>query len=302
MSALGPTQRRVADEEPMSRTTASVMASPGDSRVRPAAATDVFRAAGLECVYGKGGEAVHALRDVSFSLRAGEFVSIVGPSGCGKSTLLRIVGGLLKPTAGTISGSSEADRLAGKIAMMFQAPVLVPWRNVLENVLLIEELRSGRLQDRAQAEARAQRLLELVRLADFAGKYPFELSGGMQQRAALARALFLEPGLMLLDEPFGALDALTREDMNLELQRICMSREITVLLVTHDLDEALLLADRVVVMSERPGTIVLEKDVPLPRPRSPGVKYEAAFLAAHAEIYKAMHRGSRGSDPVAPGS
>jgi len=259
------------------------------------AGDDVFRAEGLECVYGRGGEAVHALSDVSLRVQAGEFVSIVGPSGCGKSTLLRIVGGLVRPTAGTISGSSEAERLAGKIAMMFQAPVLVPWRNVLRNVLLIEELRSGRIKQTDEAETRALRLLELVRLGDFVGKFPFELSGGMQQRAALARALFVEPGLMLLDEPFGALDALTREDMNLELQRICMSRPITVLLVTHDLNEALMLADRVVVMSDRPGTVILERRVDLPRPRSSAVKYDPRFLAAHEEIYRAMHGGARAS-------
>jgi len=254
---------------------------------------DVFRAEGLECVYGAGGNAVRALAGVSFRLRQGEFVSVVGPSGCGKSTLLRIVAGLVRHSGGTISGTSEADRVAGRIAMMFQAPVLVPWRNAIDNVLLIEELRSGRLSNRAAAEAHARRLLELVKLSDFAGKYPFELSGGMQQRAALARALFLEPQLMLLDEPFGALDALTREDMNLELQRIWMSRRITVLLVTHDLNEALMLADRVVVMSDRPGNIIFERTIDLPRPRASAIKYDPRFLDAHHEIYDALHGGSR---------
>jgi NitT/TauT family transport system ATP-binding protein len=171
----------------------------------------------------------------------------------------------------------------------------VPWRNIINNVLLIEQLRSGRIKNRAKAEAHARRVLELVRLGDFAAKFPFELSGGMQQRAALARALFVEPGLMLLDEPFGALDALTREDMNLELQRICMNRRITVLLVTHDLNEALMLADRVVVMSDRPGTVIFERTVDLPRPRSSAIRYDPGFLAAHEEIYKALHGGSRGA-------
>src|SRR5262249_19377004 len=138
-------------------------------------------------------------------------------------------------------------------------------------------------------EARESTLLDLVRLGDFSGKYPFELSGGMQQRASLARALFLQPQLMLLDEPFGALDAFTREEMNLELQRIWMTERVTVLLVTHDLNEALLLADRVIVMSDRPGRIVLEQRISLPRPRNPDAKYHPEFLAAHREVYAALH-------------
>ena len=192
-------------------------------------------------------------------------------------------------------GSSGADRLAGRVAMMFQSPVLVPWRNTLGNVLLIEELRQGRLRHRQQAEAKARALLELVHLSEFAENYPFELSGGMQQRVALARALFLEPELMLLDEPFGALDAFTREEINLELQRIWISQNVTVLLVTHDLSEALFLADRVIVMSDRPGRIILERSIPLSRPRGPETKYDPVFLATHQEIHAALHSGMKGA-------
>ena len=250
---------------------------------------DVFAAENVEFSYGDKTSAVHALAQLSFRLRRGEFVSIVGPSGCGKSTLLRIVAGILPPTGGIVSGTSTADRLAGRVAMMFQSPVLVPWRDTIGNVLLIEQLRSGRLRSRRQAEARARKLLDLVRLGDFSGKYPFELSGGMQQRASLARAFFLQPQLMLLDEPFGALDAFTREEMNLELQRIWMTQRMTVLLVTHDLNEALLLADRVIVMSDRPGRILLEKRISLSRPRNPDAKYHPEFLTAHREVYAALH-------------
>jgi NitT/TauT family transport system ATP-binding protein len=255
---------------------------------------DVFAAENVEFSYGDKTSTVHALAQLSFRVRRGEFVSIVGPSGCGKSTLLRIVAGILPATGGIVSGTSTTDRLAGRVAMMFQSPVLVPWRDTIGNVLLIEQLRSGRLSNRRQAEARARTLLDLVRLGDFSGKYPFELSGGMQQRASLARALFLQPQLMLLDEPFGALDAFTREEMNLELQRIWMTERVTVLLVTHDLNEALLLADRVIVMSDRPGRIVLEQPISLPRPRTPDAKYHPEFLAAHRAVYAALH-GAMGS-------
>jgi NitT/TauT family transport system ATP-binding protein len=253
----------------------------------------VFVAENIDFSYGQGAKSVSALATLSFCVRRGEFVSIVGPSGCGKSTLLRIVGGIVSPTHGMITGTSAADRIAGRVAMMFQSPVLVPWRDTLGNVLLIDELRRGRAGDRKKARERGRALLELVRLTDFADKYPFELSGGMQQRAALARALFLQPRLMLLDEPFGALDAFTREEMNLELQRIWMAERATVLLVTHDLNEALFLADRVIVMSERPGRIVLERQLFLPRPRNADTKYHPDFLAAHREISDALHGGIR---------
>jgi NitT/TauT family transport system ATP-binding protein len=252
----------------------------------------------LDFSYGQGAKSVCALAKLSFCLRRGEFVSIVGPSGCGKSTLLRIVAGIVSPTRGAIAGTSAADRLAGRVSMMFQSPVLVPWRDTLGNVLLIDELRRGRAGHRKEAQERGRALLDLVRLTDFADKYPFELSGGMQQRAALARALFLQPRLMLLDEPFGALDAFTREELNLELQRIFMTERATVLLVTHDLNEALFLADRVIVMSDRPGRIVLERPLALPRPRNADTKYHPDFLAAHQEISGALHGGIRSTRRV----
>jgi NitT/TauT family transport system ATP-binding protein len=255
--------------------------------------TDIFVAEDLDCVFHEGASAVSALSKFSFRLRRGEFVSIVGPSGCGKSTLLRIIAGIVAPTAGSVAGTCTADRAAGRVAMMFQSPVLVPWRDTLGNVLLIEELRRGRLGNRKEAETRVRKLLDLVRLADFADRYPFELSGGMQQRVALARALFLEPALMLLDEPFGALDAFTREDMNLELQRIWMAQNVTVLLVTHDLNEAIFLADRVIVMSNRPGRVILELPIVLPRPRAAKTKYDPIFLTAHQEVYAALHSDMR---------
>jgi NitT/TauT family transport system ATP-binding protein len=266
-----------------------------------AAEPDVFAAETVEFSYGSKTTAVRALTQLSFRLRRGEFVSVVGPSGCGKSTLLRIVAGIVTPTGGTVSGTSTTDRLAGRVAMMFQSPVLVPWRDTIGNVLLIEQLRSGRIRGRKEVEARARKLLDLVRLGDFSDKYPFELSGGMQQRTALARALFLQPQLMLLDEPFGALDAFTREEMNLELQRIWMADRVTVLLVTHDLNEALFLADRVIVMSDRPGRVVLERAISLPRPRTAEAKYHPEFLAAHREVYAALH-GAMGTARCPPTS
>jgi NitT/TauT family transport system ATP-binding protein len=258
---------------------------------------DVFIAESLECRYGTGPLSVMAISGLSFHLRRGEFVSIVGPSGCGKSTLLRIVAGVVAPTGGRTAGTYTSDRMTGRVAMMFQSPVLVPWRSTLGNVLLIEELRNGRLKNRGKAEARARQLLDLVRLTEFTRMYPFELSGGMQQRVALARALFLDPALMLLDEPFGALDAFTREEMNLELQRIWMTRKPTVLLVTHDLSEALFLSDRVVLMSDRPGRVLLERKVGLPRPRSAESKYDPSFLEAHHEIHSALESGMKKAMP-----
>ena len=202
---------------------------------------------------------VEALRDISFGVRRGEFVALVGPSGCGKSTLLRIVAGLRPPTGGdvVVDGRRVARPMA-EVGMVFQAPVLLKWRTVLDNVLLPAELAG---LDPKRHRDRARELLRLVGLGDFEAKLPRELSGGMQQRASLCRALLLDPPLLLMDEPFGALDAMTRDEMNLELLRVWgegtdgRRDRKTILFVTHSIPEAVFLADRVVVMSPRPGRV-----------------------------------------------
>ncbi|MCC7425710.1 MAG: ABC transporter ATP-binding protein [Alphaproteobacteria bacterium] len=212
------------------------------------------------------GSAVPALAKLSLSFRPGEFVALVGPSGCGKSTMLRLVAGLIPPTAGDISiEGSRVTEARSDTAMVFQAPTLLPWADVLTNVVFPLRI-MGRYTP--ESEDKARELLALVGLAGFEKKSPRELSGGMQQRAAICRALLIEPRVLLMDEPFGALDALTREEMSLELLRIWSARPMTVLFVTHSISEAVLLADRVVVMSPRPGRIAEIIDVPLPRPRS----------------------------------
>ncbi|MGE5793016.1 MAG: ABC transporter ATP-binding protein [Bacteroidota bacterium] len=211
------------------------------------------------------GEDIEALKDVSFDIRDGEFVTVVGPSGCGKSTLLKILAGILRRTSGDVRlRERPIDGPSRDVGVVFQAPVLLPWRNVLENVMLPIEIQR---RDRVEFEARARAYLRLVGLTGFEGKYPGELSGGMQQRVGISRALVHEPALLLMDEPFGALDAMTREAMNLELLRIWDESRKTVLLVTHSIPEAVFLADRVIVMSPRPGRISDIIAIELPRPR-----------------------------------
>jgi NitT/TauT family transport system ATP-binding protein len=235
---------------------------------------------------------VEALRDIAFSVGRGELVALVGPSGCGKSTLLRIVAGLRRATTGTVSVDGRAVR--GPIAavgMVFQAPVLLKWRTVRDNVLLPAEL-SG--LDARRFGDRADALLALVGLGDFGGKYPRELSGGMQQRASICRALLLDPPLLLMDEPFGALDAMTRDDMNLELLRVwgeTLAERKTIVFVTHSIPEAVFLADRVVVMSPRPGRVARTFDVSLPRPRTPATRALPEFGRLSLRIHEALaHR------------
>jgi len=214
----------------------------------------------------RDGDQITALEDVSLDIRANEFVTLVGPSGCGKSTLLRIVAGLILPTAGTASiGGQPITEPRSETGIVFQAPTLLPWASVLDNVLL--PLRMMRRMDSGSTD-KATALLKLVGLSGFEGKSPRELSGGMQQRVAICRALVHEPDILLMDEPFGALDALTREEMTMELLRIWGERPKTVLFVTHSITEAVVLADRVVVMSPRPGRIQEIIDIGLPRPRS----------------------------------
>jgi NitT/TauT family transport system ATP-binding protein len=211
---------------------------------------------------------VEALRDIYLDVADGEFVAVVGRSGCGKSTLLRLVSGLLPASAGEVTVSGErVTKPRRDIAMMFQRPALLPWRSVLDNVLLPVQIFGWR---KAAHRARAHELLELTGLGGFEKRLPHELSGGMQQRVALCRSLIANPRVMLMDEPFSALDALTREELSSELQRIHMEHGATIVFVTHSIDEAVLLADRVVVLSPRPGQIREVLDIKIPRPRTLG--------------------------------
>ena len=235
-----------------------------------------------------------ALAGIDLAVAHGEFVAIVGPSGCGKSTLLRIAGGLLVPTAGEVY--LEGERLVAprrRVAYVFQNVNLMPWRTVLRNVTLPLEM--ARVPA-AEAAQRARRLLSLVGLEGFESAYPRQLSGGMAQRVAIARALVAEPEVLLLDEPFGSLDALSREQMNLELLRIWRARQVTAVMVTHDLREAIFLADRVLVMSPRPGCIQTVVAVDLPRPRRLEVIYTEFFGALARRVREAVQT-SRGMAP-----
>jgi len=236
---------------------------------------------------------VEALVDISLKVGAGEFVSLVGPSGCGKSTLLRIIAGLRPATLGkVVVEGNEVTHPIRDIGMVFQAPILLKWRTILDNVLLPAELAGT---DPKRLWARANALLEMAGLHGFARKLPNELSGGMQQRAALCRALLLDPPLLLMDEPFGALDAMTRDDMALELLRIWGeasggpgAARKTVLFVTHSIPEAVFLSDRVVVMSARPGRIAADLKIDLPRPRTVELRASEAFGQLSLEIFRTL--------------
>ncbi len=237
--------------------------------------TEAISVRSLSKLYATRDGGVAALERISFGLDEGEFVAVVGPSGCGKSTLLKILAGLLAPTGG--SASLRGTPIAGPrrdIGVVFQAPVLFPWRTVLDNVLLPVDVQ-GLGRDRYLGSA--MDLLALVGLREFERRYPWELSGGMQQRVAITRALIHDPAMLLMDEPFGALDAMTREHMNLELQRIWMERKKTVFFITHSIPEAVFLADRVLVMTPRPGRIVDDLRIELPRPRSLDVMTSSDF-------------------------
>jgi NitT/TauT family transport system ATP-binding protein len=228
------------------------------------------------------GEEVVALRDLSFEIPTGSFVSVVGPSGCGKSTLLKIIAGIVAKTEGSIA--IDGQEIAGpnaKIGVAFQSPVLLPWRTVFDNVLLpVDAQRLSRKRYRG----RAAELLRLVGLHGFEDKYPFELSGGMQQRASICRALIRDPSVLLMDEPFGALDAMTREYMNVWLQNLWLESKKTVLFITHSIPEAIFLGDRVVVMSSRPGTVDEMVEVDIPRPRTLQVMTSERFGAYVTQI------------------
>jgi NitT/TauT family transport system ATP-binding protein len=220
--------------------------------------------------------AIPALSNVSLEVKRTEFVSIIGPSGCGKSTILRLVSGLLRPSSGIVRVFGlQVTEPRDDVALVFQRPTLLPWLNVIDNVTFPEKHTTGRV--RAETADRALQLLQTVDLRDFAGKRPSELSGGMQQRVAIARALLQDPDILLMDEPFSALDALTRDELSVELLRIISKRPKTVLFVTHSVQEALLLSDRIVVMSPRPGQVQEIITVPLPRPRGMASMLDPAF-------------------------
>jgi NitT/TauT family transport system ATP-binding protein len=246
---------------------------------------------------------VLALADASLAVAEGEFVAVVGPSGCGKSTLMRLVTGLWPASAGEVTvAGRRVDRPLSIAGMAFQNPTLLPWRRVLDNVMLplevVEPHRRRLRAERARYEAEARELLSLVGLAGFEARYPWQLSGGMQQRASLCRALIHRPALLMLDEPFGALDVFTREDLWAVLQQLWLARRPTVILVTHDLREAAFLADRVLVMSARPGRIIAERAVPFPRPRRLEDTYEPEFQALVHELRDQIAR-ARGGEEVA---
>ena len=247
---------------------------------------------GVSRVFGSGAGAVTALDDVSLTVAPGEFVSLIGPSGCGKSTLLRLIGDLDQPTGGSVEvfgRSAEQARLSHDYGIAFQQSGLLPWRTVRANVELPLALHGT---GRAGRRERAAHLLELVGLTDFAEHFPDQLSGGMQQRVAIARAFAEEPSLLLMDEPFGALDEMTRERLQGELVRICAETRAAVVFVTHSIPEAVFLSDRVVVMSPRPGRITDIVEVGLGGERGEGLREDAGYYEAVIRVREALHGGA----------
>ncbi len=230
----------------------------------------ILSVSNLGVIFSDASGTVHALGDLSFNITENEFACLIGPSGSGKSTLLRVLAGLVNPTHGSYHYHDHRDR----VGLVFQKPNLMPWRRVIENIALPLEL-NGTSED--EIRQRAMELIKLVRLEGFENAYPRDLSGGMAQRVAIARSLIQDPDILLLDEPFGSLDALTREDMGEELLQIWQARRKTVLMVTHSISEAIYLSDKVMVLSQRPGKIELELPVDLPRPRTPEMRYSPDF-------------------------
>jgi NitT/TauT family transport system ATP-binding protein len=254
-----------------------------------AVAREVIAIRHLSKVYGGRGGDVTALSDIDCTIGDGEFMSIVGPSGCGKSTLLKILAGLLQRSGGeALLNGTPIDGPRKDIGVVFQSPVLFPWRTVLGNVLLPVDVQQ---LGREKMQQRAFDLLNMVGLKDFEHRYPWELSGGMQQRVALVRALIHDPAILLMDEPFGALDALTREAMNVELQRIWMESRKTVVFITHSTSEAVFLGDRVMVMTPRPGKVEDMLEIDLPRPRSLDVMTTEKFGTYVRRIRKSLNAG-----------
>jgi NitT/TauT family transport system ATP-binding protein len=258
---------------------------------RPAEAAAVVQVSGVGKRFDVGGRSTVALENIDLAIRPGEFISLIGPSGCGKSTLLRLIGDLTQPTSGRVEVNgkpAQRARVDRDYGMVFQAPVLFDWRTIETNVQLpLEILRVSS----GERQRRAREMLDLVELSDFAGHHPWQLSGGMQQRAAIARALVIEPKLLLMDEPFGALDEMTRERMNVELLRIWERTGTTIVFVTHSIPEAVFLSSRVIVMSARPGRITHEIEVDLPRPRNDTTREMERYFALVTEVREALKAG-----------
>jgi NitT/TauT family transport system ATP-binding protein len=252
----------------------------------------IVQIAGVDKVFaGREGGRTTALSAIDLDIRPGEFVSLIGPSGCGKSTLLRVIGDLVQPTRGSVQvngKTAEQARRDRDYGMVFQSPVLFDWRSVEDNVKLPLEILG---KDKAWRAKRAKEMLELVELGDFTKHMPYQLSGGMQQRVAIARALSFEPRILLMDEPFGALDEMTRERMNDEVLRIWGQTGTTVVFVTHSIPEAVYLSSRVVVMSARPGRITKVVDIDLPRPRSEGSRETPRYFELITEVREALRAG-----------
>jgi NitT/TauT family transport system ATP-binding protein len=244
---------------------------------------------GVSLAYGQGDEQILAVESLDIQIARGEFVAVVGPSGCGKSTLMKLVTGLLPPSAGAVFvGGDRVTKPIRGVGMAFQNSTLMPWRTTLDNVMLpleiVEPHKREIRRERAKYEAKAKQLLASVGLDGFAARFPWQLSGGMQQRANLCRSIIHEPGLLMLDEPFGALDAFTREELWAIMQQLWLDKRFTAVLVTHDLREAVYLADTVYVMSKRPGRVILRKEVDLSRPRTLEMTFEPAFVEIVHEL------------------
>jgi NitT/TauT family transport system ATP-binding protein len=285
MSGTGPPR---AGRTPTARITAAL---PG---------TSVGRSAGVGKTFGTESGGVRALEGIDLTIAQGEFVSLIGPSGCGKSTLLRLIGDLTAPTAGSIEVNGKPARRARldrDYGMVFQAPVLMDWRTVAKNIELPLEVMGFAREER---QKRSGELLKLVELEGFAGRHPWQLSGGMQQRVAIARALAFDPKLLLMDEPFGALDEMTRERMNLELMQIWQRTRTTVVFVTHSIPEAVFLSTRVVVMSARPGRIAKMVDIDLPQPRNVETREQERYFELVTEVREALRRREGGEGQLAP--
>jgi NitT/TauT family transport system ATP-binding protein len=285
----------------------------GISDIRPVEtgqATTFIEFEEASITYGRGAKAVQALAPTSLKIAEGEFVALVGPSGCGKSTILKMVGELLKPSTGHVFvAGREIGATPIRIGMAYQNPTLLPWLNIRDNVMLplkiVPPFRQGyRSKRKGEYRDRVEALLAQVGLGGFGDKYPWQLSGGMMQRANLCRALIHDPDLLLLDEPFGALDQFTREELWAIMQDLWLSKKLTVLLVTHDLKEAAYLADRICVMSARPGRILDDSPVALARPRTIDMTFEPDFVALNQRL-RAMIVGARGGTGIvnhAPGA